>query len=221
MGRQHTLEILRIVETEPPYRAAGATYTVYEWKVVGCLDGNPAQYELLVKTLSSKPQCQACEGWKGVVEEDEFKGTIKYKIPTPKSAAFAGADAARQGPAQPGVPPGAQPVAQPVAQTAQPAAGPVGRPVMPQQRQLVAQPIGANAYTIEELENLYAYCWNFIAGLLQTKDLQASAAATATFFIAAQREHLKIPLAEESGQAGTGGEEQGSGTDVDETGMPF
>jgi len=78
---------------------------------------------------------------------------------------------------------------------------------------------GFAAYTIQELEDLYAYSWSFVSKLINTMDLQATAAATATFFIAAQREHIKVPLLppdEEQGQVAN--TEQGAAA---EDNMPF
>lgn len=179
-GQQHILAIQQVLETAAPYVPAGKKYTVREWKVLGSLDNGP-MYELLVKTLSSKPECTACAGWQGVVEEDEFRGVVKYKIPTPKQVQPP--PQATPGVTQ-GIPPGATP--------AQPQGA---RPIAPPVRPVAAQSLGgANAYTLEQLEQLYSYCWAYIGGLLQTSDMSAQAAATATLFIAAQREHIKVPL---------------------------
>jgi hypothetical protein len=178
-GQQHVLAIQQILKAAAPYTPPGKTYVVREWEVLGSLDNGP-MYELLVKTLSAKPECQACAGWQGVVEEDEYRGVVKYKIPTPKQAQGQPPPPQQTPGVTVGVPPGAQP--------------PKTRPMAAQPQKLYQPVGGANAYTLQEIEQLYTYCWEYVAGLIQTSDMSAQAAATATLFIAAQREHIKVPL---------------------------
>jgi len=108
------LYIDQVIEEAAPQAVtskAGTTYTIREWRVLGSVDGAVAA-EHMVRTFSSKVECQAVAGWEGTVEADMRGGqpTGKWKIPTPRApggdggfATQAPAQAQAQAPAPSGV----------------------------------------------------------------------------------------------------------------------
>jgi hypothetical protein len=77
------LKVTGINSADDPYKPQGKNYTVYRWDVDGELDGKPLS-GIRCDSLSHKVAKDFGPGWEGEVEEQNFKGRVSYKIPTPK-----------------------------------------------------------------------------------------------------------------------------------------